>query len=207
MRSIIAKIKQPLCLRRNHLFHFEKDMSLDARLKPLPEEMQLIYPCAFNTISPTMFDEAEGEYRGIQDRIRLGDKLGIIVLDDKIVHRSVVQTSGTAAMEGDPRAIQLGDGEIYIHWCETLGSFSCAGLYSTMLRRILQYSKTDASFQKAYIACRQDNIASIKGVLKAGFEYCKSSRAISVLGGAVSHSNWYRVRKPPQLMPDRGYAI
>ena len=110
-------------------------------------------------------------------------------------------------MEGDPRAIKLSVGEKYIHWCETVENCSGMGLYSTMLRAILEKSRTEPGFRQALIACRQDNIGSVKGVLKAGFVYIKSSRATSILGGLFSHSSWYRAQQPPQFIPGQGYAL
>ncbi len=207
MKSILARFKKPLSVTHNHLFYFEKNMPLDTPLKTLPERMRLIYPCRFSDLSISMFDGTDNEYNNIRERVNQGDKLGIIVFHGQIVHRSLVQTAGMAAMEADPRAVQLNPGEIYIHWCETPPSFSGLGLYSSMLSRILQYSKTESDFRKAYIACRQDNVASIKGILKAGFRYCRSSKAFSLLGGTMSHSSWYRVPDPPERAPDGGYAI
>ena len=207
MQSLISRIKQILVIRQNHLFYYKYGTPLDIPLKSLPDNMKLIYPADFNQLTPGMLDGGESEYIGLRERILLNDQLGVIIRYGKVVHRSLVQTAGTAAMEGDPRAIKLETGEKYIHWCETMESCFGLGLYSTMLRVILEKSNHEPGFQTAYIACRQDNIGSIKGVLKAGFNYLKSSHAVSFLGRIYSHTSWYQHPRPPRLTPDHKYAF
>lgn len=207
MPPVLSRIKQPLVIRQNHLFYYERSMPLANPLKSLPDDMVLIYPADFTELTPRMFAGGEFEYLGLRERVRLNDRLGVIIYNGKITHRSAVQLTGMVAMDGDPRAIKLGKGEKYIHWCETTKSCYGLGLYSTMLRIILENLNDEPDFQKVYISCRQDNIGSIKGILKAGFVYLKSSRAISLLGGIYSHSSWYQHPQPPQLTPDHKYAF
>jgi RimJ/RimL family protein N-acetyltransferase len=200
VRTIRRIIESPVVVRRNHLFHYEPSMSLDIPLPGLSPEYDLYYPYNFEFLTPDMFEGGKQEYLDICSRAESGDRFGVVIAGNKVVHRSLVQTTGIAAMEGDPRAISLRNGQIYIHWCETVTSCSGMGLYSNMLRTILTRSFDELDLSEALIACRQNNIGSIKGIMRAGFVYLRSSIAVSFLRGAVSHSFWHQVSQPPEIL-------
>lgn len=200
MRIIRKIIEKPIVVRRNHLFHYKPSMPLDIPLPGLSSEYDLYYPYNFELLSPDMFEGGKQEYLGICSRAESGDRLGVVIAGNKVVHRSLVQTAGIAAMEGDPKAISLRNGQIYIHWCETVTSCSGMGLYSNMMRAILMHSFDEFDVSEALIACRQSNVGSIKGIMRAGFVYIRSSTAVSFLRGTVSHSFWHQVSQPPEIL-------
>lgn len=194
---VLNKFRRPLLWRWNHCFHFTPGFRLPDDSLAVKNGYELLFPCAIGAVGPHMFAGGESEFNALKQRVGSGDLLGVIIHHGRVVHRSLVQTAGKAAMEGDGRAITLSPGRYYIHWCETIAEQSGKGLYTSMLRSILRHFSQEEGFAEAIICCRQDNVASIRGILRSGFAYAKSSLAISLFSGVVSFSVWYQSPRPP----------
>jgi hypothetical protein len=193
----------------SHIFHFRASMPLPpARAasstdvewqrtgsQPLAPgcayALRLIYPCDVRELAPAMFEGGREAFLPIQSYVGRGHRLGVALAENRVVHHSLVQTTGTAALEGVRRAFALRPGQVYIHYCRTAAGYRGQGLYSTMLRRILEQCRVDPTFEEALIACRQDNLPSIRGILRAGFVYARSSVAVSVLRGHLAYRRFY----------------
>jgi hypothetical protein len=179
----------------SHIFHFTSSMSIPGSAPTTGVE--LIYPCDLRELAPAMFEDGVEAYRPIQAYVARGHRLGVALQENRVVHHSLVQTTGTAALEGVRRAFALRPGQVYIHYCRTATGHRGQGLYSSMLRRILEQCQADPSFEEALIACRQDNLPSIKGILRAGFVYARSGAAVSVLRGHLAYRRFYTATDPP----------
>ena len=178
-------------VHRNYLFS-----CIPGRVLPDTEQMsfenyRLIYPCPKRSLTPDMLAAIGLDQRSLDYRLEAGDNLGVILYEDRIAHRSLVQTRGFAAMEGDTRAIRLLPGQIYVHYCETVTDQRGRGLYSTMLKAIISATLNEANVNEILIACHQGNVSSIRGILRAGFTYKRSSIAISAFRGQLRYSYWY----------------
>jgi RimJ/RimL family protein N-acetyltransferase len=118
----------------------------------------------------------------------LGDLCGLVWLGDRAVHRSLVQVGGTAAIEGDRRGLHLDAGECYVHYCETVREHFGRGLYPHMLRMILSRLFANVETLRVFISCRDQNVASIRGIQKAGFEHIATIYTLGIAGGRVGLS-------------------
>lgn len=179
-------------IRKTHLFAADLEKDNIAPPFDLPSEYQPLFPCdgSVPVSSLRLLGIDEPAY---QARRNAGDMLGVVMKGENAVHRSFVQTRGHVGIPGDRRAFALGQGEVYVHFCETAASERGKKLYPAMLRIILS-RLPDFKVKMAFICCEQSNIASIRGVLNAGFRYEKSAVGISVLWGRVHHSVWYQSR-------------
>lgn len=118
-------------------------------------------------------------------RLHCGDLLGLALHDGKVTHRSLVQIRGTVATETARKAFTLRNKEAYIHCCDTDPGHRGKGLYSAMLKYI-QAALSESGYRYTYISCSSTNMPSIRGILKAGFCYQYSERALLAF--------WERIR-------------
>jgi GNAT superfamily N-acetyltransferase len=175
----------------SHLFHFTASMPLPPPRGAAATCVELIYPCDVRELAPPMLEGGMEAFLPIQSYVAQGHWLGVALRENRVVHHSLVQPTGMAALEGVRRAFALRPGQVYIHYCWTAAGYRGQGLYSTMLRRILEQCRADPTFEEALIACRQDNLPSIKGILRAGFVYARSGVAVSVLRGHLAYRRFY----------------
>lgn len=86
----------------------------------------------------------------------------------------------------DPnRILRLENSECEVKFCLTFPEFRGKGLYPAALRAIQHYLKMQGCLQ-CFICVEADNIASIRGIEKAGFQRVGSTRLRKVLGVQVS---------------------
>jgi hypothetical protein len=154
-------------------------------------EYSIHFPASLSELTRTNLVDLQIDLDSLNERSESGDLIGLYYWKDQVVHRSLVQTRGTARMEGDPRAFRLNGANVYIHYCYTAPQHRGKGLYSTMLRHIANANALQTEVKEVLIACRSENHASIRGIRSAGFEYRKSSCVIGALGGRVRLRRWY----------------
>jgi hypothetical protein len=99
---------------------------------------------------------------------------------DRVVHRSLVQTKYPSRAAGDGQAFSIGQGETYAPFGDAAESERGNGEYSTTLRTILNRLRY-YQVKGVSISCEQENVASIRGMLKTGFRYEKSAIIMSML--------------------------
>ena len=88
--------------------------------------------------------------------------------------------------KGDPnRTLRLADKECEIMFCLTLPEFRGLGLYPRALRAIQQYLKRKG-YERCFICVNDDNVASIRGIEKAGFRPAGSVHFRKMFGFQVS---------------------
>lgn len=87
--------------------------------------------------------------------------------DDKIVSYCWVTTKPVEIGEINC-AIRPRADEIYLYDAFTFAEYRGQNLYPAVMNRILEHSR-EAGLQRALIFVMSDNVASIRGVLKAGF--------------------------------------
>jgi hypothetical protein len=178
-------------LDRNHLFSF-----LPGRSDPPPgsgirPEYRLVFPIDVGQLRPSMLAEAEIGLADLQARAAVGDLAGVIFSGHRVVHRSLVQTSGTVQMEGDRHAFRLAPGQTYIHYCQTSPLHRGRRLYPAMLVAIVNWLASRRHRGESFISCRTTNRGSINGVLRAGFAYRRSSVVAGLVAGRLRWRRWY----------------
>jgi hypothetical protein len=176
-------------LIRNHLFVHR---GAPASLRPKSDPQRVIdFPSNVSNVSEAALKNIAIDRRSLSARVDQGDLIGLYYAEGRLVHRSLLQTRGIAAMEGDPRAFPLGSGKAYIHYCYTASDFRGRGAYSEMLIHIAARNWVGEKPAEIYIACRADNKPSIKGILRAGFQYVKSGSVIGIFRGRVRVRRWF----------------
>jgi GNAT superfamily N-acetyltransferase len=86
----------------------------------------------------------------------------------------------------DPnRILQLDEGECEIKFCLTFPEFRGKGLYPAALDAIQVWLKGQG-YRRCFICVKSDNVASIRGIEKAGFRPVGMTRLRKVLGVQVS---------------------
>ena len=88
--------------------------------------------------------------------------------------------------KNDPnRILDLGGNEGEIKYSLTLPQFRGRGIYPAILVRIQSYLK-EHGYKRVYICVKDDNLASIKGIEKAGFKYIARINLVKILGIQLS---------------------
>jgi len=149
------------------------------------------FPLESSNLTNDQLREVEIDDKSLSERREAGDIVGFIFWRECIVHRSFVQTRGTAHMEGDMRAFTLAPGEMYVHYCYTAPNHRGKGLYPAMLRRIMSRSSANGESGKLFIACRTDNRPSIRSIQRAGFDYLRSSTVVGLGTGRLRLRWWH----------------
>jgi hypothetical protein len=174
-------------LHRNYVFHASLDALADTAAS-IPGNYDVIFPA-----DPLTFaDKMSGVHLSqamLRERVELGDLLGVIICEDRVVHRSLLQKRGRAQLEGDRRGFPLQASQAFIHSCETAPDHRGRALYARMLGYILHWTR-DAGYHEALISCAQSNLASIRGILKAGFHFHASATVLSAFWERVTWVWW-----------------
>jgi len=113
------------------------------------------------------------EYDGVQDFF--------ILLDEKeIKHISWIY------YKNDPnRILSLKADEAEIKYCLTVEQCRGKGIYPKVLKTILMYLQA-RGFKKVFICANHKNTSSIRGITKAGFEYCGELYLMKFVGFQIS---------------------
>ncbi len=176
---------------RNYLFVAETGPTYEATQASLDPAYRFSFPVESSQLSDVALRDVTTTASSLRARQASGEQIGLVVWRDRVVHRSLLQRRGTAPMEGDRKAFELRESDRYIHSCYTSPEQRGKGLYAAMLQHILSaLSATDPGL-RVYIACRQENEASVRAIRRAGFVYAKSSQVFGVASGRVRYRRWY----------------
>ena len=86
----------------------------------------------------------------------------------------------------DPkRSLRLGDKQCEIRFCLTLPEFRGKGLYPGALRAIQRYLKGHG-YERCFICVKDDNVSSIRGIEKSGFDLLGNTRLRKIFGVQIS---------------------
>ena len=120
--------------------------------------------------------------------LSLGDWGYYAYLDGRWTHRSWV-TFGPKKVDrwSGISPMNLCANEAFIHWCETATWARGRGVYSAVLSEIVEDCLNDKC-QNIYISTNQENIASQKGILRAGFRESEREKIILFLGVRIRKS-------------------
>jgi RimJ/RimL family protein N-acetyltransferase len=109
-----------------------------------------------------------------------GDRGYYAYIDRKWAHRSWVTFGPKMVYRWHNFApLMLQEDEAYIHWCETVPFARGKNVYPKILSEILK--DLLKNYKKIYISTTIDNIASQKGILKAGFSEIEAVKVFSFM--------------------------
>lgn len=118
-------------------------------------------------------------------RFERGDRCYLAALDGKFVHYSWVQTQGKHPISG-VKLHTIRPGEIWIFDCRTADWARGRHIYPYVLTTILQEFKQAGNYHTAWIYTSDTNIASQKGIQRAGFTLRRKLKAIHLANRAIS---------------------
>ncbi|MHB1097270.1 MAG: GNAT family N-acetyltransferase [Gemmatimonadaceae bacterium] len=181
---------RPFCYR-NSLFMAETGPAFASVLTSADASFRFAFPAEPSGLSDFSLRHVATTSSSLLSRQAAGDEIGLVVWQDQIVHRSLLQVRGTAHMEGDRNAFVLRARDRYVHSCFTSLAHRGKGVYSAMLRHILHTMSIAEPGLRVFIACRQENAASVRAIRRAGFVYVRSSIVFGIASGRLRYRRWY----------------
>jgi hypothetical protein len=122
---------------------------------------------------------------GLQ-RLHSGERCYTVCIDGRLAHYSWVQRSGSHPITKAGVSVPVGSGEFWIYNCKTAEWAQGRGIYRAVLERIVN-EHFEAGYCTAWIYTSRENIASQKGILRAGFGL------VATLGALRVGSRYYRI--------------
>lgn len=117
----------------------------------------------------------------MRKRHRRGDECYVAFLEGKLVHYSWVQSRGWHYIGPAGRYRRVRPGEFWIYHCRTAEQARGRGLYPAVLSTILRRF-AERGFQTGWIYTTAANVASQKGIIKAGWRLDSIDRALVLMG-------------------------
>jgi hypothetical protein len=114
-----------------------------------------------------------------KSKLACGRTCYVARLDGRLAHYSWVQSSGVHSIDGTGRTRPVLPGELWIHACYTAAWARGKRVYPMTLSRILADYKA-RGFHRAWIYVVESNAASLKGVMRAGFQIFSRLRSLSI---------------------------
>jgi RimJ/RimL family protein N-acetyltransferase len=114
-------------------------------------------------------------------RLLRGDRCYTVCLDGRLAHYSWVQRSGSHPILEAGTSVPVIAGGFWIYHCMTAAWARGRGIYPSTLIRIVR-DHFDAGCSTAWIYTARENIASQRGILRAGFGMVATLDALRVGG-------------------------
>ena len=114
-------------------------------------------------------------------RLNDGERLFVVEKNNRIVHYSWAITTNKFDLIEIRSHYNLENKVGYIYHCFTIDDARGYGIYPAVLRHICEVFKSDG-LQEVYIYCMDKNIASMKGIEKAGFKRLTTRGLTRILG-------------------------
>jgi RimJ/RimL family protein N-acetyltransferase len=140
-----------------------------ARLEPLSEEQLAVLPCPV--------DDPDFRNRQLERLRRFGKSYAFAVrVGDAIAHISWLLPPSAVASE-IPVVLELQEGEAEITCCETAPAFRGKGLYGYAIQCLASLARNQG-IRRIYMKTEETNLASQRGIRKAGLSPAGSVRLI-----------------------------
>lgn len=170
--SFIHKIFQKIYVRKS-FFLFE-----GGRLTNENESKFRVSKVTYSNLTDASSFQSDYYLDKFSQFIRQGDHGFYAYIDDVCVHRSWLVSSGVVKIHWS-LSYELKPLQAFIHYCETSPIARGKGIYPEVLMHIRRNYKLADSF---LINVECNNIASIKGIEKAGFKKVKIARILILFG-------------------------
>lgn len=119
-----------------------------------------------------------------RERLARGDKPYLAFSGESLVHISWLSRWPKVWVSAIWGYLSLKKGQAYIFKCSTNDHFRGKNIYPIVLQRILKDMAAD-NVKQVFITCHPSNIASIKGIEKAGFSLQRKLYAFRVFGKKI----------------------
>jgi RimJ/RimL family protein N-acetyltransferase len=159
-------------VRRTFLYRIDAPGQAAAGAPPRWEALQPNAVKTLQDIGP--FDAAEG-----LRRLERGDECFTVSIDGRLAHYSWVQQTGSHEISDAGLFVPVKEREFWIFNCRTADWARGRGIYPAVLARIVRERLAGGS-RTAWIYTSEDNLASQRGILRAGFQPAGTLRAVRV---------------------------
>jgi len=166
LRRAAAKLNRHLGMsfEQTYLYHLSKADGWSAAPRDGRLKWELLSPAQAE--KPTdigWFDVKEG-----QERLQSGDRCYTVSIDGRLAHYSWVQRSASHRITEAGLSVPVEKGAFWIYHCQTAEWARGRGIYPSTLERIVSdcFAEGDCT---AWIYTSIQNVASQKGILRAGF--------------------------------------
>ena len=166
-----------ISLVRSYLYRLEKPPEM-AAVMPIPNaQWDLLAPGQAGRLAEIgPFDS-----RDCAPRFERGDVCYLASLGGRPAHYSWVQRSGVHPFTEAGCSLPVAAGEFWIYHCRTAEWARGKGIYPATLQRIVQ-EHFESGYRTAWIYTTRENVASQKGILRAGFAPVATFTALRVGG-------------------------
>lgn len=191
MKQLLVRTKgradRLLTVRQQLLFvqPVNKDLT-ETLTEPVDRALTLLFPVEETDIPRLVLEGGTNELEAIKRHVSEGEQLAVILDGQKVACRGLVRTKGMISLEGHRHFRRLQDHQAFIHYCRTAEKYRGRKLYPALLGGILQQLRISGSTRCAIISCRKDNMASIKGITRAGFRLSERTLTVGILGGRLA---------------------
>jgi RimJ/RimL family protein N-acetyltransferase len=181
-----ASANRLVTFRRQYLFWRDTRDPEDPAPRELPEGFTFVFPVKSSDLADLELEGGERDARALQSYMANGERLAVILDGRRVACRGLVRSGGHVSLEGDRRARELDDGQVFIHYCRTSSDDRGRGLYPLVLSRILDSLRSDGETTAAFISCHINNVPSVKGIARAGFSIQHTTQTVGLLGGRIA---------------------
>ena len=122
-------------------------------------------------------------------QLQRGDRCYTVSVDGHLAHYSWVQRSGSHPITEAGLSVPVASGEFWIYSCRTVECARGKGIYPATLQRIVN-DHFEEGYRTAWIYTSRENIASQKGILRAGFG------RVATLGAFRVGRHYYSMGRP-----------
>ena len=135
--------------------------------------------CAkYNNLTDILYFQDKIYIDIFQNFLKMGDTGYFAYIDENCIHRSWVKSNNQIVYPHWTLPYKLKDNEIFIHYCETAPEARRKNIYPHVLSHISDNFKD----KKILISVNKNNLASIRGIQKVGFEKKESVQTIVLIG-------------------------
>ena len=118
-------------------------------------------------------------------RLERGDLCVIAIVDGRVAHYSWAQFSGQHEIRDVGQRVEVQRGHAWVYHCRTADWAKGRGIYPFVLTRILTECKA-RNIQSAWIYAGAENVASRRGIERAGFLLYKRLIAVNLFSRKIS---------------------
>jgi len=149
------------------------DVPCEARIEVAPTE----------ALGEALQMDSPAQVEMLRKRASRGDIVYRACLGGRMMHRGCLQPGPGIARCEHRVAFPLRRGEAYIHSCRTHADGRGRGMYPATLSRMAQDWKARGS--DVYVATVESNLASMRGIEKAGYSMTRRVRSLVLFGIGV----------------------
>jgi len=120
----------------------------------------------------------------IRKRLAAGDKPYLAWSNTELVHISWVSRRKKVEMKEIWGNLIFKENQAYVYHCNTKSSFRGNHIFPVVLQQIIEDAHS-SNLQQVFVSCRASNLASSRGIQKAGFSLVRRLRALRIFGKKV----------------------